>query len=65
MVFDGEAIMSDGRRLLARVIMDETSEGLVHLAMMTSADAGNRWDDVLDAKLRPQRQRRGGQRPAE
>ena len=56
-VFEGESIMADGRRAMARVILDEAADGRVRLSLMTSSDAGNRWSDVLDVKLIPKKVR--------
>jgi tetratricopeptide (TPR) repeat protein len=57
LVFDGESIRADGHRLTARVIWDEASDGSVHLSVMLSPDAGDRWEELLDAKLTPQEAR--------
>lgn len=58
LVLDGEQVTADGRRSVARTILEELDDGSFHIALMTSADGGDRWTDVLDARLLPQETKR-------
>jgi tetratricopeptide (TPR) repeat protein len=55
LVFDGESVLADGRRVTARVTWDDEPDGSVHLSRMTSSDGGNRWNELLEARLNPLR----------